>query len=176
MERHSFLKKLEFSHGANAEDDKAKIKCALGAACIGVEKTDVETDKTGIDYIATLKKGATIYIDAKRRESGASRWWKHGCPELAIETWSVYNKKFGWTFNQSSNVDYILYTFNPLDSDRYYFIPFQLLRKVSFDNGMKWMKLYGEKKQPNYGWESRAIFVPADVLIEAISKEMSKAV
>lgn len=144
---------------------------ALGRACVNVEKTDVETDKTGVDYYAYLKTGVIVKIDAKRREVGVSKFWK-GIPELAVETYSVYKSKIGWTFNSASPVDYILYSFEPCDSNNYYFLPFQLLRKAAYDNGREWRNRYGEKPQYSNGWESRCIFVPAPVVIAAINKAM----
>ena len=53
--------------------------------CVDVQKTAAEVDKTGVDYIATLSSGARINIDAKTREKGSSKFWKHGEPELVLE-------------------------------------------------------------------------------------------
>ena len=176
---HDFSKKLAFSNGANAESDMERIKYVLGRACAKVEKTDIEADKTGIDYVATLRGGATVNVDAKRREKGASRYWKNGEPELAIETYSVYDTKYGWTFSTSSLVDYILYSFEPEDCNDYFFLPFQLLRKAACDNVRKigdkilWNGLYIERKQFSGDWESRCIFVPASVVISAITEQMT---
>jgi hypothetical protein len=169
---HDFAQKLAFSNGANAQNDIARIRYALGEKCIMVEKTDIETDKTGIDYYAHLKMGAVVNVDAKRRESGASKWWKDE-PELAIETLSVvYPRKIGWTFSTSSLVDYILYSFEPCDSNDYYFVPFQLLRKAAWENGKAWKERYSEKKQDSGGWQSTCIFVPASVVLSEIQKCM----
>lgn len=146
-------------------------------SCIKIEKTDVETDKTGIDYVATLRGGAKVFIDAKTREPGCSKHWRHGEPELAIETWSVWKTNqnegiAGWTYKESSNVDYILYTFPKEDCKEYFFIPFQLLRKVAKENGEKWSKTYRPLKQQNKGYFSVAMFVPASVVLNAIRDSM----
>ncbi len=49
---------------------------------------DLNMDKHGVDYIATLRKGAEVYVDAKTRRAGCSRWWRNG-EEVAIEKWSI---------------------------------------------------------------------------------------
>lgn len=171
-----FNQKLEFSFGRREQIDLETIKSTINS-CILVEKTDVETDKTGIDYIATLKGGAKIGIDAKAREKGASRYWNYGEAELALEIWSVcptetMKGKKGWTLSDRSNVDYILYTFDFDDWDKFYLLPFQLLRNAFNKNGVKWCKQYKRKRQYSDSWQSEAVFVPASVVLSAISQEM----
>ena len=122
----NFYEKLSYSLGHQQTVDCNILRSHI-PKCIGVEKTSVDIDRTGVDYIATLQGGTKIFIDAKTRTPGCSRYWK-GEPELAIETWSVVEKKIpGWTFNEKSDVDYILYTFPKEDYAGYFFIPFQLL-------------------------------------------------
>lgn len=130
-------------------------------------------DKSGVDYIATLKNGAQILIDAKTRMKGCSKYWK-GEPELALEMWSVKEqRKIGWTLKEDTQCDYILYTFPKEDSDRYYFIPFQLLRIAFLKNGRNWYSTYGSKLQLNHSYHSEAIFVPASVVLQAVQAEMT---
>jgi hypothetical protein len=167
-----FNQKLRYSLGERQLFDFEILKTHI-PKCVDVKKTDIETDKSGIDYIATLRGGAEICIDAKTREPGCSRYWKNGEPELAIETWSVVENKIpGWTYKENSQVDYILYTFPENDCREYFFIPFQLLRKVSIENYKEWSRDYPKKKQRNRTYHSEAIFVPADVVIAAIEKAM----
>ena len=129
--------------------------------CVNVKKTDIETDKQGIDYIATLDDGAKIFIDAKTREKGAKRFWKHGVPEIALEIYSnTEEKKLGWTLSGSTKAHYILYTFDAAGSDKFYIFPFQILRKVFFENGKCWIEKYGKKLQESDSWHSQAVFVP----------------
>lgn len=158
--------------GERQRVDLQIIKNAINQ-CVDVRKTDVAVDKTGVDYIATLENGATIGIDAKARERGASRYWKTGEAELALEIWSVVSKdtakrKIGWTLSSSTNVDMILYTFDPSDWTKFYLLPFQHLRMAFYRNGREWLKRYGSKKQTSDGWQSEALFVPASVVLSAI--------
>lgn len=178
-----FNQKLQYSLGEQQNFDHEILKRHI-PNCERIEKTDIETDKTGIDYIAVINDGVhpggtKIYIDAKTRERGCSKYWHNGEPELAIETWSVvgsqYNKAVpGWTFKTNTNVDYILYTFHESDSKQYFFIPFQLLRKAARENYSDWIKRYPLKRQNQTSgrYQSEAMFVPASVVLEAIRKTM----
>ena len=173
---HDFQSNLAYSLDANTGFDLAILKNKIDG-CVDVQKTDVETDKTGVDYVATLRRGATINIDGKTRKQGASRYWRYGEPELALEIYSVvpseYNQgKIGWTLNESSPVDLILFTFDSSDSNMFYLLPFQHLRMAFRRNGRYWAKKYGIKTEYSNSWRSQAIFVPASVVISALSIEM----
>ena len=144
-----------------------------------MEKTGAEEDKKGVDYIVTLEGGARIRVDAKRRRKGASKsWTKHDEPELAIETWSVItpdgHRKKGWTFNTEKECDLILYVFDPEDTDKYYLIPFPLLRQAAINNLVTWDYRYGQRTQRSLGWKSKCMMVPASVVINAVKAEMTK--
>ena len=174
---HDFNERLEFSQGNKIITDKEIIRQSI-PKCVNVIKTSEELDRLGIDYIAELTGGAKIYIDVKTREKGASRWWKHNEPELALEIWSVYpdenNKgKQGWTLSNSSNVDLILYTFDKSDCEKFYLLPFQHLRKAFINNCQDWLKKYNRKKQLSESWQSEALFVPVSVVLKAITQTMS---
>ena len=83
----------KFSYSQDQIDsDIAKIKNYF-PNCSEVVRAKIDDDKQGIDYIATLKGGAQIFIDAKTREKGASCYWKHGEPELALEIYSSVETK-----------------------------------------------------------------------------------
>ena len=129
---YDFAERLEFSQGRRGERDAEILKKAI-RDCVNVRKTDTETDKRGIDYIATLNGGAEIGIDVKARDNGVSKYWKNGKEDLVLEVWSVYpdeqnEGKLGWTLSDRTNVDLILYTFDEADSQNYYLLPYQLLR------------------------------------------------
>jgi len=173
---HGFRERLAFS--LTARQQASDLDTLRGAipGCVRVRKTDAEIDKTGVDYVATLSGGAEIYIDAKARDRGASKYWR-GEPELAMEIWSVMpddeqDGKPGWTLSETAPVDYILYTFDRTDTDRYYLIPFQMLRMAFLHRFYAWVGKYGIKNQPNARWMSQAVFVPAGVVIEAVAEEM----
>lgn len=169
-----FYKDLEFSMGNRQKMDELLIKSAI-PNCVSVTKTDVEADKSGIDYYAMLDGGAIINIDAKARRKGAVK--KGEEPLLALEIWSVCptegNKgKVGWTCSRSTDVDMILYTFDPSEWDKFYLVPFQLLRMAFRCNFLEWRKNYKPRKQDNGSYKSEAMFVPASVVLRAVAEQM----
>lgn len=176
--KYNFAERLEFSQGSRINFDLNLIRDII-PHCVSVNKTDTLTDKTGIDYIAKLRGGAEIGIDVKTREKGASRWWKNGEAELALEIWSVCPDKInnihgkrGWTLSDNSNVDLILYTFDSKDCEKFYLLPFQHLRTAFIKNGRDWINKFQRKKQNSNGWQSEAVFVPASIVLNAIQNEM----
>lgn len=178
---HDFGQKLAFSMAERQAFDIELLKNAI-VGCVSVEKTDEETDKTGVDYVATLRRGAEVMIDAKARERGASKYWKHGEPELALELWSVCpsadnpDGKTGWTLSESTAVDMILYTFAPEDCNMFYLIPFQFLRMAFYHHCREWMRKYDVKFQSSGTWRSQAVFVPASVVLASVNGEMTGCV
>lgn len=171
---------LQFSFGERQKMDCELIRQSI-PKCVRVEKTDRETDKTGIDYVATLVGGAKINIDAKARRRGAV---KEGDAVLALEIWSVVPSpgrhwkpegKIGWTLSTETNVDMILYTFDRSEWDKFYLVPFQHLRMAFIRNHKEWFAEYGTSTQRNKGYQSAAVFVPAKVVIQAIAQEMTRA-
>lgn len=171
---HDFRQKLEYSLGERQTFDTNILKTCF-AECVEITKTPKEIDKLGVDYIAHLSGGATINIDAKTREKGASKFWHFNEPELALEIWSVIPSgtnpgKLGWTLSDESQVDYILYTFDKSDTDRFYLLPFQLLRTAFKKNGREWNNKYIRKKQNSRDWQSEALFIPASVVLAEINK------
>ena len=145
--------------------------------CANVVKTKPNVDKLGVDYIAVLKDGSEVTIDAKTRRPGSSKFWKSGEPELCLERYSVVEqKKIGWLFKSSTiHPDYILYTFDRNDTDKFYLIPYLLLRKAAWKYWRSWATRYGVKQQPNDsygGYTSDAVFVPASMVISAVSEQM----
>lgn len=186
---HNMTECLAFSLGEREVFDKSLLIKVI-PSCVNVEKTDEVTDRAGIDYIATLRGGAKINIDAKTRRKWSSRYWHYGEPELALERFSVCPEdapngagKIGWTLSDASNVDMILYTFDPFDSNRFYLIPFQHLRMAFWCNGAEWVNKYKYKFQESEnkeyrrkGWRSKAVFVPASIVLNAVTNVMQGAV
>ena len=176
--RYDFAERLEFSLGENIRQDEQIISKII-SGCAKVEKTNTSTDKSGIDYIAHLSGGSKINIDVKTRDKGASKYWRRGEPELALEIWSVcpeYGQvgKRGWTLSDSTQVDYILFKFHEQDSNKVYMLPYQQLRQAFINNGHKWIKLYGRKRQNSGDWKSEAVFVPASQVLKGIMSEMEQ--
>lgn len=174
---HDWQLKLNYSRGVRERTDLETLRDLI-PGCISVIKTDPDTDRSGTDYVATLRRGAEIWIDAKTREPGASRWWEGSGPELALEIWSVRpggkyrtpeaRAKVGWTLNEASQTDMVYYTFDPSDTDEVFLIPFQHLRIAFRQFWPNWKAKYRIYTQDSYQWESQCIFVPANVVLRAI--------
>lgn len=164
---------LQFSLGEREQFDIQLLQKAINK-CVKIEKTSAELDRKGIDYIATLSGGAEIYIDAKTRRNVRIQ---NGYPDLALELWSVKPQngirgKIGWTLSTKSNVDMILYTFPRDKWGCFYLIPFQLLRMAFCENGKRWLEQYQSRIQYNGSWQSECMFVPANIVLDAVSRQM----
>jgi hypothetical protein len=179
---YDFQERLNFSQGARCESD-AKTIISLLDGCVTVTATTATGNDNGIDYIATLRKGAEVFIDAKTREKGCSRYWKNGEPELAIEKWSVmpggkfstpdYRAKAGWTIDESKATDMVLYTFDANDCGTAFLFPFQSLRMAARRMMHHWTQRFKVDIQTSGSWQSQAVFVPASEVILAMESTYS---
>ncbi len=181
MRAYDFQTQLDFSRGVREVSDIDTIRNMI-PGCISVLKTREEMDRQGVDYIARLRKGDELLIDAKTRVRGCSKYWKSE-PEVALEVWSVRpggkyqtpqsREKTGWTLSESKHVDLILYTFDPIDCDDVFLVSFPLLRMAFHRHFGKWTKPMNEggfKRdiQDSFRWESECIFVPIGVVHDGI--------
>lgn len=172
-----FGERLAFSKARRQQWDEATLQ-ELFPKCVGVEKTGVEMDRAGVDYVVTLRRGARLSVDAKARDVGCRRWWRSG-PEIALEVWSVKpggkyqtppgRAKTGWTLDESKNVDLILFTFHPDDHEFAYARPLPLLREAFRRNLRAWGAVYKTDIQDSGKWESECVFVPLRVVDAAIT-------
>jgi len=167
-----FDERLRFSKGRRQVMDTETIRQMIDG-CVDVVVAEVEQDREGIDYIATLRGGAKLFIDAKARDSGCSRFWNNG-PELALEDWSIVPEngmqgKAGWTLDESKLTDLVLFTFDLTDTDVCYLLSFQLLRIAFRRFYWDWKRQYKNDVQHSDSWRSHCIFVPAEVVMNAIS-------
>lgn len=171
---------FEFSSNANGEAARLEALRACLPGVVDIKRASSTMDKSGIDYVVKLRRGAEVYVDIKERVAGCSKYWTQG-PEIALEEWSVYpdetNKgRAGWTLDESKKTHYVLYSFDRRDTDKIYVIPFQLLRAAFRDNLKAWKHEYwtrrGSKLQRTHGaqgvWCSLGMFVPAAVVLNAI--------
>jgi len=132
----------------------------------------------GIDYIAKLRKGREVTIDAKCRKPGASKYWEEE-PDLALEKWSVKPEpgregKTGWTLDESKQCELILFTFDPSDCMEAFLMSFQLLRIAFRQNILKWYRRFKWDRQRSidngFQWQSECVFVPVSVVEQAITE------
>jgi len=174
MNTYDFKERLAFSRGIRESADiDTLIKMIPNASKI--TKTDEATDKSGADYRVDLRGGGIVFIDAKARSAGASKYWKHG-PEVALEKWSVKPRptnpigKVGWTLNNAKNTDLILFTFAPNDCRYVWLVSFHLLHVAFVKNLDSWASEYRAATQSSGKWESECLFVPISIVDRAISQ------
>jgi hypothetical protein len=176
MMQYDFRERLEWSKGNAGESDAETIRNLL-VGCVGVEAAPEHLDRIGIDFVATLRRGAKVNIDVKRREKGVSRFWKTE-PELTLEQWSVCptetgSGSVGWTLDERKATDYVLYVFDISDCEVAYLIPFQLLRMAFRKNNAVWRQHFRVGRcNTDKRYETESVFVPASCVIEAVAAEM----
>lgn len=175
---YDFDGRLAFSRGVREQCDIATLEVMI-PRCSSVVKTDEISDRAGVDYVVTLWRGAELCVDAKAREVGCSRYWKHG-PEVALESWSVRpdgkysvlpsDSKPGWTLSTVNPVDLILFTFDPHDCEDVFLVSFPLLRIAFHDNYRPWRQRYMIGRQDSGRWESECVFVPIEEVFYGIER------
>lgn len=178
---YEFGERLAFSKGVVAATCKETIQNVL-PGCVSVENTSLAIDKTGVDYIATLRRGAVVYIDHKAREKGCSQYWQRHAdatvePEIALELWSVRPEndrpgKVGWTLDEAKQTHYTLHTFDPADSMEAFLIPFQILRKAYKQHFNLWNSGFKHGIQNSGSWTSECVFVPITNIMIALRAAM----
>lgn len=166
-----FVERLRFSEGSRERTDLLTLQYMI-PGCHRVEAADISADRSGIDYVATLRSGVTLNIDAKARDVGCSRYWRNrlniqdGEPDLALERWSVrptnvHPGVIGWTLDDRKLTDMVLFTFHPQDYDKCYLLSFQHLRMAMLRFGPRWERVYKRGIQRTDGrYESECVFVP----------------
>lgn len=172
MNRHTyeFDAKLRATEGIAEVVAVESILLANIPGALSVTKSHMLNDKNGTDWWVEHNTGRHLSIDAKVRDMD----WAATHPnddDLALETWSVVDKKVGWTRDASKRCDYVLWLWK--DTGRWCLIPFPMLCKVFSDNWKTWKKTYKTKQQhtPNFGgYHSECTFVPRDVLWREIYK------
>ncbi len=186
VSEYDFNERLTFSRGIREGTDISTLQNMIPGS-ISCRKTTEQEDRSGVDYVLTLRRGAIINVDAKSRDAGCSKWWlKRSEPELALELWSIRPHqgsagKCGWTSSESSNVDLILFTFDRADTHSCFLVPFQLLRVAFRKFGADWIKNPDFKsdiqksRRGNSNWESECVFVPHWV-VEAAIQTVSEGV
>lgn len=175
MRDYAFSDRLAFSKTITSTVPEAII-VDMVPGCVTVSEAPLEMDRRGVDFIATLRRGAEVYIDLKAREAGCARYWRDG-PELALERWSVMPEggstgKVGWTLDEAKVTDYTLHVFAPSDCTTAYLIPFQLLRVAFRRHLVEWFGRYRHAPQNSGRWRSECVFVPASVVLSAVREAM----
>lgn len=124
---------------------------------------DLKLQRLGIDKLLHMENGQRITIDEKKRRTDYG--------DILLELWSVYEQgKKGWLF--TSFCHYVAYAIMP--RGKIYLIPVALLRMAWEHNSKEWERTYKKIDAQNAQYKTVSIAIPSDVLLAAISKEMSQ--
>lgn len=127
--------------------------------------TDLKTQKLGIDKIIHFESGNKFTIDEKKRRE---KYY-----DIALEYKHVYdngNVAKGWVYK--ATCDYIVYAIMPLN--KVYLLPTMLLKRAWHKYYKEWCNKYIRKYSPNPGYKSWNVFIPTEILLNAISQEMKQ--
>jgi len=142
---------------------------------LSVKRAAAINDRSGTDYWIEMQ-GRHLSVDAKVRYED---WWASHPKEddLALETWSVVDKKIGWTRDTNKQTDYVLWLWK--DTKRFCLLPFPCLCAVFIANWEKWRNDCGFKVKEQFthsyngGWRSECVFVPRRLIWAEIYKRYS---
>lgn len=123
-----------------------------------VERANRADDRKGIDYWVTLQSGRVIGVDVKVRDKD------YGKDDLALETWSVMEKKvIGWTRDANKQTDFILWIWK--DTKRCVLLPFPWLCSIFIEHWETWQKKFKIARQNTENrYHSECVFVPRELV------------
>lgn len=166
MREYGFHERLAWSDGfaTNSVDVFSRILKARIPGCYDVTKADLQNDRNGTDYFAWRTDTLPLSIDVKvRSEDYAVR----GQDDLALETWSIYPTKIGWTRDAKKQTDFILWYWTT--TGRFALVPFPPLCAVFQLHWQEWLETYGGHGQNSGTWESECVFVPRVLVYDRIT-------
>lgn len=170
MKTFTFQEQLIMSEESIRENEDLETyllaKIPLAASIRRAEKDD---DKKGIDYWVTLLSGRVIGVDVKVRKTD---WKKRGCDDVALECWSVVEKKIvGWTRDTQKQTDYILFLWR--DTGRCMLLAFPVLCSIFLKHWEEWSKTYQTAYQLTENsrssrWHSQCVYVPRRIIWQEV--------
>lgn len=116
-------------------------------------------DRKGTDWLLDMKSGEWCRVDCKIRDFDAVKKYGTHCDDLALETWSVVEKKIiGWSLDESKQTDYVFWIWK--DTGRWCLVPFLLLVKAFKSRKDEWTRTYKVSRQNTENrYHSECVFV-----------------
>lgn len=157
-----FQKQLIISTGTSANQTIGELMLSVIPGSTRAIQANKSNDRTGVDWWLEMESGDFLGVDCKIREID------FGKDDLALETWSVVEKKkIGWTLDSSKKTDYVFWVWK--DTGKWCVVPFQLLLKAFAKHKDEWMLAYRKAKQNTEGrYHSECVFVPRRIVWAAI--------
>jgi len=161
---YDFDERLAWSRGATSTGDVASILLDRIPAATGIRKAKLAEDRQGTDYWVDRDHGLPpLSVDVKTRQSS-----RHKKNDVALESWSVFRQKIGWTRDETKRTDYVLFYW--ADTHQFLLLAFPLLCRTFRQFGQGWRIQYRTAKQSSGDYQSQCIFVPIPVLLDAINE------
>ena len=159
---YNFDERLRFSEGFAR--DMEKILRQEFPACTDIRKASKSWDKKGVDYWV-YGYDKSIAIDAKIRDED---WKEKGEDDLALESWSIIDKKVGWTRDATKRTDFVVWFWQ--DTGRYFLVPFRPLCAIFSQYWQQWREnpWFEVAQQTSGEWESECIFVPRKLIVQKL--------
>lgn len=170
---YDFSERLLWSDGATPGADIGAVLLKEIPGAAKVCKAEESDDRMGTDYWVVLKSGNKVSVDMKRREEDYA---KRGLDDLALESWSVVEKKkIGWTLDVNKRCDYIFWFWQ--ETGRWCLVPFRMLCGVFLEYKNDWLESYQVARQRTpWGdghYHSECVFVPRVIVWRAIYQKYS---
>lgn len=164
-----FHQNLVISTGTSANPVIGDILLATIPGSTRIIQANQQNDRNGIDWWVEMP-GYWLKVDCKIREEDPIK--KFGQDDLALETWSVIEKKvIGWTLDDAKQTDYVFWIWK--DTGRWCIAPFMLLRKAFQINQKQWIASFrvarqGTKRNGSIQYHSECVFVPRTAIWRAM--------
>lgn len=172
----NFRQQLQMSEGVSLSFDFREVLLTEMPNATEIRRANQLDDRSGTDWWVDRHNNRPLSVDLKAREHDCR---KYGNDDLALETWSVVEKRIiGWTRNSKKATDYILWFWN--DTRRWCLVPFPMLCRVFSLLWQDWASIYRtEQQQTDRNGEvyhSECVFVPREVVWDNIVRHYSPAV
>lgn len=169
-----FHKQLIMSNGTATNKSIGEILLeAIPGSMRAIQALSVH-DRKGTDWLLDMRSGEWCRIDCKIREEDPKKKYGEHCDDVALETWSVIEKKvIGWSLDDKKQTDYVFWLWK--DTGRWCLVPFLLLVKAFRAKKDKWMKIYKVAQQktegPRSSYHSECVFVERVELFREIYRQ-----
>lgn len=163
LELFDFDEQLSMSNDADSMVQLAL--CELFPGFANVYRSTTEEDRSGVDWWIEMPNGNRFGVDVKIRRSDFRCNDPDG-DDLALETWSVVDRKIGWSRDASKRCDYVMWYW--ADTRRICVLPFRQLAAVFIENWQEWVATYRTCRQttttPVGSYQSECVFVPRRIV------------
>lgn len=153
-----FKRSLVISTGTSANQTIGDILLATIPGSTRAIQANQANDRSGVDWWLEMQSGDFLGVDCKIREEDPLP--KFGKDDLALETWSVVEKKIvGWTLDDTKRTDYVFWFWK--STGRWCVVPMLLLRKAFQLYQQEWMRKFQVATQcTERRYHSECVFVP----------------